>query len=513
MGKDCVIGVDVGTMETKAVAFNNDGEEVGRGQREISINYPKHGWVEQDPEEIWSKTCSAIRDALLNAHMKPEMVRCISITGQRETVFPVNREGSPLYSAISWQDTRGWKICKILREDFGAEQIYKITGLPVNTMPSASKIVWIKNNEEQIYRKAWKFIGLVDYIVFKLSGKLKTDYSNANRTMLFDIKKLDWSDEILEFLKIDRDKMLDLIPSGSKIGELDGSSSELTGLEPGTEVVYGGGDQQCCALGVGVVKKRRVSCILGTCTNIEAFSEKIPFDQEMSLQAQVHVVPRAYLSEGGIGTSGVIYRWFRDNFGAIEMKVAEYLGESAYSIMDKEASKVEPGSEGLLLVPYFEGSLFPYWNAEDRGLLVGLTLRHSKAHIIRSILEGVAFEYRRMLKECERVTGLNVDTVRFMGGGSKSTLWTRIFVDVLGLKGEVPKVTEAGALGAAMLGMVSIGWYQNAVEAAEQLLKIERTIEVNVKNHEHYDKLYSLYRQIYDRVQDLINKISRLYIY
>ena len=508
--KDYVVGLDVGTLETKAIVFDREGKAVSKGARELGMSFPREGWFEQDLNEIWIKTASAIHDSIVAAKIASKEIACISVTGQRETVCPVDREGKPLRPAMSWQDTRGWGICKTIRRTVGAETVYKITGLPVNTMPSASKIVWTKRNEPQIYEKAWKFIGVVDFIVWKLSNQLVTDCSNANRTMLFDIRMLDWSNELLREFRLDREKMLDLVKPGTPVGTMTDESCKKTGLSRRVPVIYAGGDQQCSALGIGIVKPKRVSCILGTCTNIEAFSERIPFDPKMSLQAQVHVISRAYLSEGGIGTSGIIYRWFRDQFGQMESQVAKELNEDPYKLLDQEAASVEPGSNGLMLIPYFAGSLFPYWNAEDRGVLIGLRLDHTRKHFIRAILEGIAYEYRRMAEEAERVSRVEIDTIRFMGGGARSSLWTQIFTDVLGVKGEIPEVTEAGAFGAYMLGAVAIGRYHTAAEAAERSIKITRKMKVSPNLHERYNKLYGIYRQVYDRIQSLVNEISRI---
>jgi len=508
--KEYVVGLDVGTLETKVIVFNREGEALGEGARELGMSFPREGWFEQDLEEIWIKTASAIHDSIAAAKISSEEIACISVTGQRETVCPVDREGKPLRPAMSWQDTRGWEVCKTIRRTVGAETVYRITGLPVNTMPPASKILWTKRNEPEIYRKAWKFIGVVDFTVWKLSNELVTDYSNANRTMLFDIRKLDWSNELLREFRLDREKMLDLVKPGTPVGTVTEESCKKTGLDRHVSVIYAGGDQQCSALGIGIVKPRRVSCILGTCTNIEAFSERIPFDPKMSLQAQVHVMPHAYLSEGGIGTSGIIYRWFRDQFGQTESQVAKELNEDPYKILDQEAANVEPGSNGLMLIPYFAGSLFPYWNAEDRGVLIGLRLDHTKKHFIRAILEGVAYEYRRMAEEAERVSKTEIDTVRFMGGGARSPLWTQIFIDVLGVKGEIPEVTEAGAFGAYMLGAVAVGRYRTVLEAAEKSVKLGRKMDHNSNAHERYSKFYGVHRQVYDRIQSLVNEISRI---
>ncbi len=508
--KEYIVGLDVGTLETKAIVFNRDGKTLGEGSRELGMSFPKEGWFEQDLNEIWIKTASAIHDLIEEAKIPSKEIACVSVTGQRETVCPVDREGKPLRSAISWQDTRGWDVCKTVRRTVGAETVYKITGLPVNTMPSASKIVWTKRNEPEIYKKAWKFIGVVDFVVWKLSNEFVTDYSNANRTMLFDVRRLDWSSELLREFRLDREKMLDLVKPGTIVGTMAEDACEKTGLDKHVLVVYAGGDQQCSALGIGIVKPKRVSCILGTCTNIEAFSERVPFDPKMSLQAQVHVMPHAYLSEGGIGTSGIIYRWFRDRFGQTESQVAKELNEDPYKLLDREAANVEPGSNGLMLIPYFAGSLFPYWNAEDRGVLVGLRLDHSKKHFIRAILEGVAYEYRRMAEEAERVSRTKIDTVRFMGGGAKSPLRTQIFTDVLGVRGQIPEVTEAGAFGAYMLGAVAIGQHCTVLEAAEKSIRIGKKLNFNSNAHKRYNKLYSVYKQVYDRIQDLVNEISRI---
>jgi len=221
-------------------------------------------------------------------------------------------------------------------------------------------------------------------------------------------------------------------------------------------------------------------------------------------------MPHAYLSEGGIGTSGIIYRWFRDQFGQTESQAAKELNEDPYKLLDQEAANAEPGSNGLMLIPYFAGSLFPYWNAEDRGVLVGLRLDHTKKHFIRAILEGIAYEYRRMAEEAERVSKTKIDTVRFMGGGARSPLWIQIFIDVLGVKGEIPEVTEAGAFGAYMLGAVAIGRYCDVLEAAEKSVKVGKKMNHNSNMHQRYNKFYGIYRQVYDRIQSLVNEISRV---
>lgn len=507
MRGDLILGLDVGTTETKAILVDERGNLISEKSGELSLIYSGEGCIEQDIEEIWAETAAVIKRCFREAH-KSRLV-CVAVTGQRETLCPLDKELTPLRNAISWQDTRGWKVCKKMSQELGIEEVYRITGLPINTMPWASKLVWIKENEQSTYEKAWKFAGVVDYTIWKLCGELKMDYSNACRTMLFDLSKLKWSERIFEYLGLDLDKMPELVPSGQILGTATKEASEETNLPTGVTVVYGGGDQQCNALGVGVTDSKKISCVLGTCTNIEGYSERPPLDPEMRLQAQLHVVSNSYLSEGGIASSGSIYKWFRDNFGEVESLIAKRCSKNPYEVLDTEAESVPPGSMGLIMIPYFVGSLYPHWNPEDRGLFVGLRLNHRREHFARAILEGIAYEYARMAKDVRRVLGTELEQIRFMGGGARSDIWPQIITDVLGVKGTTTKCVQAGAMGATILGSVACGWFADVRRAVETFVRTDRTFDVNEKNHEVYLKYYDIYERFYDRVKDLVNDLSR----
>lgn len=506
--KGLIVGIDVGTTETKAILVGERGDLLSESSSELPLIQTKENWIEQDIQVIWKKTAKVIENCIKDIDRR--RLLCISVTGQRETICPLDRNFEPLRKAISWQDARGWKICKTMKQELGFEEIYKITGLPVNTMPCASKIAWIKENEQAIYDRAWKFVGIVDYIVWKLSGQLRIDFSNACRTMLFDIAKLRWSERIIDYLELDLDKMPELIPSGHPVGNVTKKASEETDLPTIVEVVYAGGDQQCSALGVGITEQHRVSCVLGTCTNIEAYSDHLPLDKKLRLQAQLHVIPNSYLVEGGIGSSGSIYRWFRDNLGERETLAAKRCRTSPYAIMDAEAEKVEPGSSGLIMIPYFTGSLYPYWNADDRGMFVGLRLSHKRGHLLRAILEGIAYEYMRMAEDVERITGTKIDQVRFMGGGAKSKIWPKIIVDVLGVNGVVTKNTQAGAMGAAILGSKACDLFKDIKDAAESMVKVGRRIAFDRVTHERYRRYCRIQGEVYGRIQDLVNELSQV---
>lgn len=508
---DYFIGVDIGTTETKAILFESSGTVVCKSSLELPLQIFDQYFIEQDYDEIWNKTARVIKNLINKSEVNPRNIAFISVTGQRETLGAMDKHKKILRKGISWEDSRGREFCILIKDKVGSERVYRITGLPVNTMPWASKIMWLKENENDLYRKTWKFLGVVDYAVFKLSNVLTTDYSNAGRTQLFDINKKIWSDELFQVLDLDKEKVLETKPSGTLVSNVASEACTETGLHKETAVIYGGGDQQCSALGAGVVSPGRVSCILGTCTNMEVYADEIPFDPKNLLEAVIHVVPGAYLSEGGIGTTGIIYRWFRDEFGEVEKIVADSLGKDPYMLLDEEAAKSPPGSLGLMLIPYFAGSEYPYWNPNDRGAIIGLLLSHKKEHLIRAILEGVAYEYRRMVEEGGKVSETTISEIRFTGGGAKSLLWPKIFVDILGLPGQILNVHDTGALGAGILGTVAVGWHKEVKRATDNLVRIESTVKPDAKSHLLYDKLYSIYRQMYDRIQDLVNAISNIY--
>jgi xylulokinase len=505
------MGIDVGTTETKAVLFKSEGTAICKSSLELSLQITNQYFIEQDYDDVWKKTSLVIKETIKKSEVDPRKIAFISVTGQRETLSALDKNKKILRKGISWQDCRGRDFCKIMKDKVGDEKIRKITGLPVNTMPWANKIMWLKEKESRLYEKTWKFLGIVDYIVFKLTNILITDYSNASRTQLFDINTKKWSDELFDALGLDKEKMPDVKPSGTLISNVQSKAYVETGLSDQTVVIYAGGDQQCTALGAGVISVGRVSCILGTSTNMEMYTEKIPHDLRKPFEVVIHVVPNAYLLEGGIGTTGVIYRWFRDEFASAEKVLAHSLGKDTYVVLDEEATKSPPGSLGLMLIPYFAGSEYPYWNPEDRGAIIGFTLSHKKAHVIRAILEGVAYEYRRMLEDGIKVLRTPISEIRFSGGGAKSRLWTQIFADVLGLPGQVTEIYDTGALGAGILGTVAFGWYNDVKKATSDLVRIKETVNPNKESHMLYSKLYYVYRQMYGRIQDLVNKISKIY--
>jgi len=505
-----LVAIDAGTIGCRTIIFNEKGEEVGRAYEEYQSIYPSPTWVEQRADDWWKATCNTLRVALSRAKINVKKVAGVSVTNQRETIVPVNEEGKPLRNAIVWQDRRTIEECRQI-EAIGREKIYHITGLTIDPYFSAPKILWIKNNEKEVFDETYKFMLVHDFILMKLTGEFVTDWSNASRTMLFDINAFKWSQEICDKLEIPLDKLPTAEPPAKKIGEVTRKASEETGLAEGTPVITGGGDQQCGAIGIGVVKEGRIKATTGTGTFILAYSNKPVWDPKMRVLCSCHADPGRWVIEASIFTTGAIYRWFRDQLGHVEKALAEILREDPYDILNKEAEKAPPGAGGILVLPHFVGAGAPHWNPDARGVIIGLALGHTKSHMVRALMEGVCFEIRKNV-EVMRQLGLKVDEMRITGGATRSKLWNQIQADIYNLPVMTGVIEEATALGAAILAGVGSGVYKSVSEAAEEVVNVKERIEPNQANREIYDELYKIYGEIYEVIEErkIYSKLASL---
>jgi sugar (pentulose or hexulose) kinase len=323
--------------------------------------------------------------------------------------------------------------------------VYSTTGLTIDPYFTAPKILWIKENEPEVFSKAWKFLLVHDFMVFKLTGKAITDYSNASRTMLFDIKDANWSEKMLNTFDIPREKLPDPLQSGTPAGNVTSKAAKDCGLKEGTPVIAGGGDQQCAALGVGVVREGSIKSTTGTGTFLLAYSDTPKFDSEIRLLCSRHVVPDAFVVEASMFTTGSALRWFRDNLGTEECNLAKERGIDPYEVMSEGADAIPAGSEGVIHLPHFAGAGAPYWNPHARGVFAGLALGHTRNHLMRSILEGVSYEIRTNLEVMNDI-GIPALEVRVTGGAARSQVWMQIQADVLGVPVIRTEMEEATAL-------------------------------------------------------------------
>ncbi len=497
-----VLAIDAGTSGVRSIIFDTNGEVKASAYDEFTSMYPRPSWVEQDANAWWSTATGTTQLALKESKLSGEDIVGISITNQRETIVPVDESGVPLRNAIVWQDRRTTVQCDAIRATIPAEKIYETTGLTVDPYFSAPKILWIKDNEPEVFHKTHKFLLVHDYLIHKLTGNFVTDYSNASRTLLFNIDTSQWSDLMLDELEIPSKKLPIPMSPGTKAGELTTDAAGSMGIEAGTPIIAGGGDQQCAALGVGVVEEGMIKATTGTGTFILAHSDRIRLDNERRVLCSRHVVPGSYVVEASMFTTGSALRWVRDNIATEECNIAEKRNMDPYDIMTAEAEQIAPGSEGVIHIPHLVGAGAPYWNPHARGVFAGLALGHTRSHMIRSVLEGVCYEIRANLKVM-RSLGIPSDEVRVTGGAARSETWMQIQADVLGVPVIRTELEEATALGAAILACYGVGIFKSIPDAAREMVRPKDQLKPTTENRAVYDRAYEKYRRLYRAISEI----------
>ena len=499
---ELVLAIDAGTTGVRSMFFDKTGNAVASAYSEFESIYPHPSWVEQRAESWWEKACETIQQCFKEGKISSEQVIAISVTNQRETVVPIDENGVSLRNAIVWQDRRTVKQCNWIEATIPQVQVYTISGLTVDPYFTAPKILWIRENEKETYDRAHKFLLVHDYLIYKLSNEIITDHSNASRTLLLDVRTAKWSNKLLDSLQIDKEKLPQLVESGTQVGELTSTAAKETGLKAGTPIIAGGGDQQCAALGVGVVREGMIKSTTGTGTFLLSHSDTVKLDPSMRVLCSRHVVPNAFVVEASMFTTGSALKWYRDNLGSEEIGIADERGVDPYDIITEAAEKSPPGAEGVIHIPHFVGSGAPNWNPHARGIFAGLALGHSRHHLIRAILEGVSYEIRTNV-EVMRELGLPSQQIRVTGGASRSETWMQIQADVLRTPVIRPKMEESTAIGAAILAFKGVNVFSSVVDAAEEMVQTMEPLQPRAETLDVYQKGYATFKTLYDAISDI----------
>jgi len=491
-----VAALDLGTTGCRTYIFDISGTILAWDYREWNSLYPKPSFVEQNANIWWESIKETIDSALKKSGVDSTEIVSLSITNQRETIVPVDKEGNPLHNALVWQDRRTTDQVEFIKQKIGIDKIYKTTGLTIDPYFSATKILWFKDNKPEIYNKTHKFLLVSDFIINKLTGKFYSDFSNLSRTMLFDINNLRYSEDIASELEIDLDKMPEPVESGVDIGEI---VSDETSFDKKTLVITGAGDQQSAALGVGVNKAGDIKCTTGTGSFILAYLKEPKLDPEKRVLCSCHAIPGAWVQEASVFTTGAVLRWFRDQVGQVECQKAEEEGADPYDYMTALANESSPGANGLLMIPHLVGAGAPHWNPYSKGVLFGLSLGHERKDLYRSILEGVAFEIKKNIEVFKSI-GIAPLQLKLTGGGARSDLWNQIMADVLNIVCVRNEIEEATSLGAAILAASGAGLFPDISEAAENICKVEKKYIPDETQHKFYNKLYNFSYDLYTTI-------------
>ena len=494
-----LLGIDISTTGAKALIIDQKGNVINSVTTPLSLSTPRPLWSEQNPDDWWEGIKVSIRTALENSQLAGSDIKAIGMTGQMHGLVLLDASGEVLRPAILWNDQRTGSQCDQIREKFGREGFIKITGNDALTGFTAPKVLWVKENEPEIYKKVTKILLPKDYIRYKLTGEYGVDKAGGAGTVLFDLKSRNWSDEVLKKLEIPVEWCPPTFEGPEITGEVSERASKETGLAPGTPVVGGGGDQAAQAVGVGAVKSGIIALTLGTSGVVFATTESALIEPAGRLHAFCHAVPDRWHFMGVMLSAAGSLQWYRDNLAP----------DVEFDVLIEEARKVNPGSEGLFFLPYLTGERTPYPDPLARGAWVGLTIRHRRDHMTRAVLEGVAFGIKDSFTLIQQAGLGSIDQVRISGGGAKSRLWTEIIAAVLDTELVTVNTTEGAAFGAALLAGVGAGVYKDVISACESTIQITgRTEPGDAKTV--YRDYYPIYQELYPSLKDQFDKIAGL---
>lgn len=500
-----LLGIDIGTSACKVAIFNLQGKVISQASREYKVYFPAPGFVEQNPVEWWQSVCAAIKETIQTARIDSRQIAGIGIDGQSWSAIPVDKTGKVLHNTPIWMDTRAADICAETVLRVGFNKIFNLSGNSFEPTYTTPKILWFKKNLPEVYNTAYKFLQSNSYIACQLTGRFTQDLSQGYGIHSFNMNEGKWDDGFCEELGFDREKLPEIFQCHEVIGEVTSEAAALTGLASGIPVVAGGLDASCGTLGAGVLKVGQTQEQGGQAGGMSICLASAVAHPKLILG--FHVVPDLWLLQGGTVGGGGAIKWFKQEFGAFEDVVSKATGISPFKLMDDEAEKVNPGSDGVLFLPYMAGERSPLWDKNAKGVFFGLNYNKTRAHMIRAVMEGCAFALKHNVKTAEE-TGVDVNELVAMGGAANSRLWTQIKADITGKTIKVPTSDTATTLGAAILAGVGTGQYRSFEAAVKETIVTTRIHEPNMENNKIYSHNFEIFLEIYEKLKDTMQKCS-----
>lgn len=495
-----VLGVDVGTGGTRAVILGKDGRVLASATEEHEpFASPRIGWAEQSPEDWWRACGVAVRKALDGAALRGDQIACVGFSGQMHGAVMLDESDEVVRPALIWCDVRTDQQCKELTEKIGSEQLIRLTCNPALPNFTLTKFLWVRENEPDNWKRVRSIMLPKDYVRFRLTGDRAIDMADASGTLMLDVANRRWSHEVLQAAGLEGSLLPRLFESPEICGKVSAAGATATRLHPGTSVVAGAGDQAAGAVGMGIVAPGAVSATIGTSGVVFAATDRPSLDSRGRLHTFCHAVPGRWHVMGVTQAAGLSLRWFRDRFSAGANGASGNDGRDAYDRLTAEAAAVPPGSDGLLWAPYLMGERTPYLDPEARAALIGLTASHTRGHVVRAILEGVAFSLRDSFTLFAEM-GVPVRSIRLGGGGARSALWRQIQADVYGHEVEILEAEEGAAYGAAILAGVGAGMWSSVDTACNEAVKVAQRVRPQPAAVERMNKSYEAYRRMYPAI-------------
>jgi xylulokinase len=497
------LGIDVGTGGTRALVIDQKGTVIASASAEHeNFASPRPGWAEQDPRDWWKACGNAVRKALQSSGVRAEEIACVGFSGQMHGAVLLDAADEVVRPALIWCDQRSEAQSRELEEMFGRDTLIRLTCNPPLTNFTLTKFLWVRENEPDQWARVSHVMLPKDYVRFRLTGERAIDMADASGTLLLDVTHRRWSSEVLSKTGIKEQMLPALFESPQVCGEVSAAGAEATGLRMGTPVVAGAGDQAAGAVGMGIARAGAVSATIGTSGVVFASTDRPAMDPKGRLHTFCHAIPGRWHVMGVTQAAGLSLRWYRDNFGAASPGVQKKDGRDPYDVFAEEASTAPAGSEGAFWVPYLMGERTPHLDPNARGALVGLTASHTRAHVIRAIMEGVAYSLKDSFTIFDEMK-IPVNSIRLGGGGARSPLWRQIQADVYAHEVEIVEAEEGAAYGAAILAGVGAGGWPSVEQACDAVVRVAKRIAPNAKDSAAMQKAYPTYRKIYPALKTL----------
>jgi xylulokinase len=494
-----VLGIDVGTGGTRALIIGADGKILASATEEHEpFASPQIGWAEQRPEDWWHAAAVATRKSIAAAKLRPEQIACVGFSGQMHGAVMLDQHGEVVRPALIWCDVRTEPQCRKLTERIGADRLIQLTCNPALPNFTLTKFLWVREHEPQNWARVRSVMLPKDYVRFRLTGERAIDMADASGTLMLNVARRQWSDEVLQAAQIDKSLLPSLYESPDVCGKINAAGAEATGLAVGTPVVAGAGDQAAGATGMGIVKPGAVSATIGTSGVVFAATDRPALDPRGRLHTFCHAVPGRWHVMGVTQSAGLSLRWFRDRLGNITPRP----GTDPYDQLTAEAAGTPAGADGLLWAPYLMGERTPHLDPNARAVLAGLTASHTRGHVVRAILEGVAFSLKDTFTIFDEM-GVPVSNIRLGGGGARSPLWRQIQADVYSHEVEIVEAEEGAAYGAAILAGVGAKLWPSVDAACDQIVRIAKRIPPKTENISAMKTSYAAFRRLYPAMKSI----------
>lgn len=503
-----ILAHDLGTSGNKATLFSEGGKLIASQVYGYNTDYFNVNWAEQDGNDWWLAVCATTKGILAATGIENKDIAVVSFSGQMMGCLCVDRQGNPLRKSIIWADQRAQAQAAAIGERISMKDFYHITGHRNSASYGIQKLMWVRDNEPEIYGQTYKMLNAKDFIVYHLTGNFYTEYTDGTSNNCLDLNALMWSDRIIEYAGIDPDKLPELKPSTYIAGGVTPKAATATGLAEGTPVVLGGGDGVCANVGAGSICPGKTFSYVGSSSWIATTTEKPLFDAEMRTITWAHIVPGLYAPNGTMQSAGGSYNWIKNNLCLQEIDQANSEGINAYDIINALIEESPPGANGIIFLPYLLGERAPRWNPDAKGAFIGMKMQNNRNDLFRSVLEGVAMNLSIILDILRKQ--VDVNEIFVIGGGAKGAVWRQIMADVYNARIVVPVLLEeATSMGAAVTGGVGAGLFKD-FNAIEKFIQVDSIHTPNEANFDVYRDTKKIFDKCYDSLEGVFKEMTRI---